>query len=70
MKHYQSQLKPLRQALMERDGITADEAEQLVKEASAELRLRIEENDSMIDLMDSFCYEWFGLEPDYIEELI
>lgn len=55
---------------MRRDEMSAEEAEELIKEAKADLIDRIDSGESMLDIMDSFCADWFGLEQDYLQELI
>ena len=52
--------------LMERDGLTREQAEQRVKEARRLLMAQVSNGEYPFD----FCYEEFGLEPDYLEELI
>lgn len=52
--------------LMERDGITEKEANDLVEEAKEELYNRLSEGELPYDI----CQEFFGLEPDYVEDLI
>lgn len=42
----------IRQVLMQRDGLSQEEAEELIAEARKELN------------------DWFGLEPDYIWDLV
>ena len=63
-------MKPesLKEVLVRRDGITNLEAEQLIEEARADL-YRMIETEEFIDDAD-FCIDWFGLEPDYILELL
>lgn len=50
------------QILVRRDGMTKEDALSLVREAK----------DAVADGEDpeDVCHEWFGLEPDYAEELI
>lgn len=55
--------------LMERDGMSSAEAEGLVAQARADLYERLESDSDDYGAYD-ICEEWFGLEPDYIEELI
>jgi hypothetical protein len=43
-----------------------EEADEMLDEALEELRLRI---DDGVDVSD-FCEEYFGLEPDYLEDLL
>jgi hypothetical protein len=52
--------------LVKRDGLSLDEAEEMVKECKEELHERLEDGEMPMDI----CEEWFGLEPDYIDELI
>lgn len=51
---------------MSRDKMSAEEAEELIREAKADLKQRIEEGE----LPEDICEEWFGLEPDYLFELL
>ena len=62
-------MESIRQVLMRRDGLTASEAENLIDEARADLYERLAESDSTDDLYN-ICEEYFGLEPDYLIELI
>lgn len=59
--------KTLKQVLMDRDGLTAEDAENQIKQARAEAYEMIEQGD----LMDAYdiCETWFGLEPDYLDDL-
>ena len=52
--------------LMERDGMTQEEADTLIKQAKADMMARL----VIGEMPDDICEEWFGLEPDYIEELL
>ena len=52
--------------LMKRDGMTLQEARQLVSEAREEALERLADGEMPYDI----CEEYFGLEPDYIEELL
>lgn len=52
--------------LIERDGYSEEEAIGLVDLARNELYQRLEDGDMPFDI----CEEFFGLEPDYVEELI
>lgn len=56
----------IKSVLMERDGISANEAECLIDEARAEMFDRIDDGEMPFDI----CEDFFGLDPDYIEELI
>lgn len=52
----------LKQILMHRDGMSADEAEELIQEA----REAVAEGQDP----EEVCYDYFGLEPDYVWELL
>lgn len=52
--------------LVRRDGLSKQEADKRVKEARLELLKRVEEGEMPMD----FCEEEFGLEPDYLDELL
>ncbi len=59
----------IRQVLMERDGMSEEEAEALIEEARNDLLERLNAGDPYMDAED-ICEEYFGLEPDYLLELI
>jgi len=59
-------MKSLMQTLVDRDGITEEEARSQIAEA----RERLLERLSHGEMPDDICEEEFGLEPDYIEDLI
>ncbi len=61
-------MKSIVYVLMERDGMSEDDAKQLVDDARRDLYSMLE-NEEDIDEAD-FCADWFGLEPDYIIELL
>jgi hypothetical protein len=52
--------------LMKRDGLSKEEAEHQVEEAREILFERLDEGEMPYDI----CEELFGLEPDYLDELI
>lgn len=52
--------------LIRRDGLTQEEADREVEYAHKTLYGMLEEGEDPSDL----CEELFGLEPDYLEELI
>jgi hypothetical protein len=52
--------------LIERDGMAVEAALELIEQARADLNERLEDGEMPHDI----CYEWFGLEPDYIMELM
>ena len=55
-------VESIKQILMRRDGMSADEAEEFIQEA----REAVAEGQDP----EEVCYEYFGLEPDYIWELL
>ena len=52
--------------LMKRDGMRLKEARELICEAREEALIRLGDGDMPYDI----CEEWFGLEPDYLDELL
>jgi hypothetical protein len=59
-------IKSIKEILMERDGMSEQAALDLIQEATDDLFERLETGETPLDI----CEEWFGLEPDYIDELI
>jgi hypothetical protein len=58
----------IKHTIMARDKITGDEADELIEEAKEQLEFYMEEGN--IEAGMDVCAEFFGLEPDYIMELI
>lgn len=56
----------IKEILMRRDSMTSEEANSLIIEARYDLNDRLEKGEYPEDI----CEEWFGLEPDYIMDLI
>ena len=56
----------LKQEIMLRDKLTEEEADATIAEAKKELIDRIEEGEMPFEI----CEELFGLEPDFIFDLI
>jgi len=56
----------IKKVLMERDGMSESEADELIKEAKADMFDRLTDGE----MPDDICEEWFGLEPDYIMDLM
>ena len=54
------------EVLMKRDGMTKEDAEELVQQAKEDMQKRF----ALGEMPDDICEEWFGLEPDYIMELL
>lgn len=51
---------------MQRDGLTAEEANELIAEAKTDLAERLAAGEMPFDLME----EHFGLEPDYLDKFM
>ena len=51
---------------MERDGLSKQDAQDQIDEARAELNDRLADGDDPYEI----CQEFFGLEPDYLMDLI
>jgi hypothetical protein len=54
------------QVLMRRDNMSKEEAKDLVRQCKLDLQERLSNGEMPEDI----CQEWFGLEPDYIFELL
>lgn len=61
-------MESLKKVLMERDGISADHADILIEEAQEQLQIYLAEGE--LDYAEDICNEFFGLEPDYLMELL
>lgn len=59
-------MESIKEVLMRRDGMSMEDAEGLIKQAADDLMERLEAGEYPEDI----CEEWFGLEPDYIFELL
>ena len=59
-------MKNLVDTLVERDGITKEEAEKQVADVRESLMERLADGE----MPDNICEEEFGLEPDYLMDLI
>ena len=62
-------LKGIVEILMERDNMSKEDAEDLLNEARAEAQ-EVLENDGGIYEIENILKDYFGLEPDYIFEII
>ena len=58
----------IEEVLMQRDGVSLDEATALVREAAEALMDYIEDGD--FESAEEVCSAFFGLEPDYIDQLL
>lgn len=52
--------------LMKRDGMNLEDAEQEVNDCREDLLERVGNGEMCEDI----CQEWFGLEPDYLMQLM
>lgn len=59
-------MKTIKEVLMERDGMSEKEADNLIAEAKQDFNDRLETGESPMDI----CEEWFGLEPDYVDKFL
>jgi hypothetical protein len=59
-------MKSIVEVLMDRDGLTEEEANSEVRAAREDLMERLGEGEMPHDI----CEEWFGLEPDYLMDLM
>lgn len=57
----------IKDILIKRDGLSAEAAQAEIELARADLYSMIESGDPNAH---NICADWFGLEPDYLEELI
>ena len=60
--------KKIEKLLVKRDGISRNEAQNLIEECKEEIELAIATGN--IDKVDDILRDYLGLEPDYLDELI
>jgi len=58
----------IKEVLMRRDGISALEAQDIINQAREALQEYIASND--LEAAENVCEEYFGLEPDFLTELM
>jgi len=56
----------IKEILMRRDGMTAKEADAMIRSAVEELEWGLMEDNPNYDI----CEDFFGLEPDYLDDLM
>ena len=61
-------MSQIKKILLCRDNLTSIEADYLITEATESLHNYLASGDTMAAY--DICAEYFGLEPDYIDELI
>ena len=59
-------VKSIKEVLIKRDGMSDTEVSLLIEEAREDLRSRIDNGEMPFDI----CAKWFGLEEDYLDQLI
>lgn len=58
----------IKQILIRRDFVTEEDADRMIKEAKTQFNVYIENGET--DHAYNICDEFFGLEPDYLDDLI
>ena len=58
----------LKQTIMRRDGLTSAQADAEIKQAKEAIQEYLEHDDT--ESAHEVCMEFFGLEPDYLMDLI
>ena len=56
----------IKQVLINRDNMSEEEADELISDAREDLNNRLSNGEDAYDI----CEDWFGLEPDYILDLL
>jgi len=59
-------METIKEILMKRDNLSPQEADELIEQATDDMHERLAAGEMPHDI----CMEWFGLEPDYLMELI
>ena len=59
-------VESIKAVLMRRDGMSDKDANNLISECQEEFNIRMETGEDAYDI----CQEYFGLEPDYLDELM
>jgi hypothetical protein len=62
-------MQKIKQILMDQDGYSEKEAQDLINDAVDDLNNRLMNPEDFGNAYD-ICSDWFGLEPDYIVELM
>ena len=55
----------IKKVLMKRDGMSVEEANEEIAACKKDLYERLADGEMPFDI----CAEWFGLEPDYLDDL-
>lgn len=62
-------MQTVKEVLISRDGLTCDEADDLINEAREEIADIIDEGGTL-DQLEQVISDYFSLEPDYLIELL
>lgn len=57
----------IRQILIQRDGLTKAEADELIAETQQQINELFESDEPATELLDDIIMDNLGLEPDYID---
>jgi len=63
-------MKTIKEVLMERDGMDEDDAQDLIDEAKETIEEMLNDDDVSILELEEVVSDYFGLEPDYLFELM
>ena len=58
----------IKEVLMRRDGMSSNSADVLIFEAKEEFQACLDDGD--MESAENICAEYFGLEPDYLLDLL
>ena len=61
-------MRSIKEILMSRDGMSEQEAIELINEAKKQFNTYIKDGD--LAYAEGICGEYFGLEPDYLDEIM
>jgi hypothetical protein len=63
-----NEIETLKDVLMRRDGLSSDEADEQIKDAKELMHEYLADGD--LESAQDICNECFGLEPDYLFDLL
>jgi hypothetical protein len=59
-------MESIKSILIKRDGMDPADADDLISQAQKDFNELVENGD--LEEAENICYDWFGLEPDYLIE--
>lgn len=62
--------RSLKEVIMQRDGISEQAADELIKGCRDAMIERITDPATCDEMPYDILQEWFGLEPDYLDDII